>query len=199
MRRRMLEERLVLIRHGQSTWNAEKRLAGQGDPPLTDAGRAEAAALAPVLAGFPPERAVVSDLVRARETAALLGHPGARVDARWREVAVGEWEGRPWRELPADTEPAWRGGPLVPPGGESWEQALARVAGAVEDLRAAGGPWLVVAHGAAIRAAVCVLTGLDGRRITGPANASLTVLRLSGPSPQLETYGWTPNGTLFAP
>jgi broad specificity phosphatase PhoE len=199
MRRRMLEERLVLIRHGKSTWNAEHRLAGQGDPPLTEAGRREAAALAPVLGDFPAERAVVSDLVRARETAALLGHPGARVDARWREVAVGEWEGRPWRELPAGTEPAWRGGPLVPPGGESWEQATARVAGAVDELRSAGGSWLVVSHGAAIRAAVCALTGIDARRITGPANASVTVVRLSDPGPQLLTYGWTPNGTLFAP
>src|SRR4051794_31881622 len=120
MRRRMLEERLVLIRHGQSTWNADGLLAGQGDPPLTQAGRREAAALAPVLGGFPPERAIVSDLVRARDTAALLGHPDARVDARWREVAVGEWEGRPLSEIPAGTEPAWRGGTLVPPGGESW-------------------------------------------------------------------------------
>jgi glucosyl-3-phosphoglycerate phosphatase len=197
MRRRMLEDRLVLVRHGQSTWNAEKRLAGQGDPPLTETGRREAAALEPVLGGFPPERAVVSDLVRARETAALLGHPGARVDARWREVAVGEWEGRPWTELPAGTEPAWRGGPLVPPGGESWEQALARVAGPLDELRAAGGSWLVVSHGAAIRATVCVLTGIDARRITGPANASVTVLRLSGPSVQLLTYGWTPDGQLF--
>jgi hypothetical protein len=44
-----------------------------------------------------------------------------------------------------------------------------------------------------------VLTGIDARRITGPANASLSVLRLSGPSPQLLTYGWTPNGSVFAP
>ncbi|HEY7077008.1 MAG TPA: histidine phosphatase family protein [Solirubrobacteraceae bacterium] len=195
----MLEDRLLLIRHGESTWNAERRLAGQADPPLTEGGRRQAAALAPAVGGFPPERAVVSDLVRARETAALLGHPGARVDARWREFAVGEWEGRPWRELPPGTEPAWRGGPLVPPGGESWEEATARVAGALEELRAAGGSWLVVSHGAAIRATVCVLTGIDARRITGPANASLSVLRLSGPSPQLLTYGWTPNGSVFAP
>jgi glucosyl-3-phosphoglycerate phosphatase len=199
MRRRMLEERLVLIRHGQSTWNADGLLAGQGDPPLTEAGRREAAALAPVLNGFPPERAIVSDLARARDTAALLGHPGARVDARWRELAVGEWEGRPLSEIPAGTEPAWRGGTLVPPGGESWEQGLARVAGALRELRAAGGSWLVISHGGTIRATVSVLTGIDGRSIAGPANASVTVLRLAGTSAQLLAYGWTPDGQVFRP
>jgi probable phosphoglycerate mutase len=109
-------------------------------------------------------------------------------------VSVGEWEGRPLSELPAGTEPAWRGGPLVPPGGESWEAASARVAGALEELRGAGGSWLVVSHGGTIRATVALLTGIDPRRITGPANASITVLRLGRDAAQLRAYGWTPNG-----
>ena len=106
----MLSARLILVRHGQSTYNAQARLQGQADPPLSDAGRAEAELLRSALAPFPEDRVVTSDLQRARETATLLGYPNARVDARLREIDVGAWAGRALAELPAGTDPAWRGG-----------------------------------------------------------------------------------------
>jgi broad specificity phosphatase PhoE len=181
-------DRLFLVRHGESTYNAEGRLQGQADPPLTPRGRAEAEALAQVLDGVAPARAIASDLVRARETAALLGHPDAPTDPRLREIDVGEWSGRPISDFPSGSEPSWRGGPLVPPGGEAWEELVARVGAALDDLLAAGGPWLVVAHGGVVRAAVTYLTGADARRLAGPANASATVLA----GRRLVAYGWTP-------
>jgi probable phosphoglycerate mutase len=187
---------LLLIRHGQSTYNAQARLQGQADPPLSDAGRREAEQLARALPAFAPERVVTSDLRRASETAALLGYPGARPDARWREIDVGEWAGRPLAEFPSGTEPAWRGGPLSPPGGETWDDLVARVGGAVDELVAAGGTWVVVCHGGVVRAALSHVTGADPRRIAGPANASVTVIRPGAP-PRLEAYGWTADG-LFA-
>ena len=184
----MLSARLVLVRHGQSTWNAEGRLQGQADPPLSESGREEARALAPHLAGFPAERVVTSDLRRARETAALLGHDGARRDPRWREIDVGAWSGRSLDELPRGAEVSWRAGPLVPPGGESWGALTARVRGAAEELAAAGGAWLVVAHGGVIRALVGELAGVDPTRLAGPANASVTVW--DPVRAQLLGYGW---------
>ena len=190
----MLAARLVLVRHGQSTWNADGLLQGQADPPLSELGRAEAAALAPVLRGFPPDRVIASDLLRARETAALAGYPSPRLDSRWREVGVGEWQGRPLSELPPGSEPSWRGGPLVPPGGEAWEAMAERVAAAVYELRASGGSWLVVCHGGSVRAAVAALTGADARRIAGPANASVTVLSFDDAPSQLLAFAWTRNG-----
>ena len=63
--------RLVLVRHGQSTYNAQARLQGQADPPLSDAGRAQAEALRPFLPRF--AQVVTSDLVRASETATRTG------------------------------------------------------------------------------------------------------------------------------
>src|SRR6478752_6577613 len=84
--------RLVLVRHGQSTYNAQGLLQGQSDPPLSDPGRAQAEALRPFLPRF--ERVVTSDLVRASETASLLGYPDARPDPRWREIDLGSWSGR---------------------------------------------------------------------------------------------------------
>src|SRR5262245_14524749 len=148
-------DRLFLVRHGESTYNAEGRLQGQADPPLTPRGRAEAEALAGLLDG----RVISSDLVRARETAALLGHPDAPTDRRLREIHVGEWEGRRLADFPPGPEFSWRGGPVTPPGGEPWVEMVERVGGIVDELLAGGGPWLVIAHGGVVRAAVTYLTG----------------------------------------
>src|SRR5919202_2257529 len=109
--RGMLSARLVLVRHGQSVWNADGLLQGQADPPLSPAGRAEAAALAPYLRGFPADRVRSSDLRRAVETAALAGHADPVLDPRLREIDVGEWAGRPLAELPRGSEVSWRAGP----------------------------------------------------------------------------------------
>jgi broad specificity phosphatase PhoE len=181
-------DRLILVRHGESTYNAEGRLQGQADPPLSPRGRAEAEALARALDGAAPQRVISSDLVRARETAALLGHPEAPTDARLREIDVGEWAGRPISDFPPGTEPSWRGGPLVPPGGEAWPELVVRVGAVIDELVAEGGPWLVVAHGGVVRAAVTHVTGADARRLAGPANASVTVLA----GRRLLAYAWTP-------
>jgi len=178
--------RIVLVRHGQSTYNAHGRLQGQTDTPLSDVGRAEAEALRPFLPRF--EQVITSDLQRASETAALLGHPGARRDARWREIDLGGWAGRLVSEFPDEQEGAWRGGPLHADDGESWGQFVARVGGALDELAQAGGEWLVVCHGGAIRAALSHVTGADPRTVIGPANTSVTVLR----PPFLERYAWTP-------
>ena len=187
----MLSARLLLVRHGQSTYNAQARLQGQADPPLSDAGRREAELLAPALAPFPPERVITSDLRRARETAALLGYPDALPDARWREIDVGAWAGRPLSEFPSGSEPAWRGGPLHAPDGETWDELQARVGDAVDELIADGGSWLVICHGGVVRAALSHVTGADPQRVAGPGNASVTVVRTGSPA-RLETYGWTP-------
>jgi probable phosphoglycerate mutase len=189
----MLSPRLFLVRHGQSTHNAAELLQGQADPPLSELGRGEAERLRPARAGIPAQRVITSDLRRARETAELLGHPGARPDARWREIDVGAWAGRPLAEFPGGSEPAWRGGPLAAPDGESWARFQARVAGAVDELAAAGGSWLVVCHGGVVRATLSHVTGADPRRVAGPRNTSVTIVRM-GETPRLEAYAWTPSG-----
>jgi len=187
----MLSARLILVRHGQSTHNAQARLQGQADPPLSAAGRAEAERLRPALARFDEDRVVTSDLQRASQTAELLGYPGARRDPRLREIDVGAWQGRPLADFPAGPETAWRGGPLKADDGESWADLQARVGAALDELVAAGGPWLVVCHGGVVRAALSHVTGADPRRVAGPANASVTIVRAASP-PQLESYGWVP-------
>jgi broad specificity phosphatase PhoE len=190
-------DRLILVRHGESTWNAEERLQGQLDPPLSERGREQSRALAAMLDGLPDERVVCSDLGRARETAELLGLRPVRFDARWREIDVGEWGGRTAAEIDAQGSELtnWRGGPRRAPSGEPWETFSARVAGAVDELIAAAGSWLVICHGGCIRVAVAHVTGADPLALGSPPNASATVFEL-GPRPRLLVYGSLPDGGL---
>ncbi len=83
--------RVLLLRHGQSTWNVEARWQGRADPPLSPAGEGQARQAAPALTGAVAVWS--SDLARARRTAELLapGDVTVRVDARLRERDVGPW------------------------------------------------------------------------------------------------------------
>jgi probable phosphoglycerate mutase len=193
----LLTSRLILVRHGESTWNAEHRLQGQLDPPLSELGREQARALAPVLGELPAERVISSDLARARETAELLELRPARFDPGWREIDVGEWAGRTAAEIDAQAGEVtnWRGGPRTAPDGETWAAFTRRVAGEVDALVAEGGPWLVVCHGGCIRVAVAHLTGADPLRLGSPPNASVTAFELGEP-PRLLAYGSLPDGRL---
>jgi broad specificity phosphatase PhoE len=88
--------RFVLIRHGQTPWNAAGRWQGHLDPSLSALGREQAARLAGELGGEPIEAIIASDLRRALETATILGEAiGLRpeCDARLRELDVGRWSG----------------------------------------------------------------------------------------------------------
>jgi probable phosphoglycerate mutase len=199
----MSPDRLILIRHGESTWNAEHRLQGQQDVPLSEAGRAQALELRPLVAaaadGIAPERVLCSDLARARETAELLGLAPHAFDARWREIDVGEWGGRSAAEIDAQSDALtnWRGGPRTAPGGETWAAFTARVGAALDELVRAGGSWIVICHGGCIRVATSTLTGADPLALGSPPNASVTTFELGGASrARLLTYGSLPDGGL---
>ena len=154
-------------------------------------------ALAPLVArlGIPPERVVCSDLGRARQTAELLGLEPAAYDPAWREIDVGAWGGRTAAEVDAEVAEvtSWRGGARTAPDGEPWSAFAARVSAAADALIAAGGPWLVVAHGGCIRATCAHVTGGDALAFGSPPNASLTTIE-PGPRPRLLGYGVTPDG-----
>jgi broad specificity phosphatase PhoE len=95
---------VLLLRHGASTWNAERRIQGQGDPPLTDEGRLQAHAAAVALREFALTRIIASDLQRAAETARIIAAAlglELRFDQRWRERDVGAWTGMTRGEIRA--------------------------------------------------------------------------------------------------
>lgn len=151
--------RVLLLRHGQSTWNAEGRWQGWADPPLSAAGEEQARQAAVALRGAGFDRIVSSDLVRAVRTAEVMAaelgvaaverHPGLR------ERDVGEWSGCTTAEIEARWPgqlQAWRDGHLEqPPGGESRPALSERVMAAVAALAAGDGVLLAVTHGGVIR------------------------------------------------
>jgi probable phosphoglycerate mutase len=87
---------LLLVRHGETDWNADGRLQGQTDRPLTDYGRRQARELAEQLADEGLEAIYASDLARARETAEIVGERlglPVELDPDLREKDWGTWEG----------------------------------------------------------------------------------------------------------
>lgn len=187
--------RLILVRHGESEWNALGRVQGQADPPLHPRGRDEARRTAPLVRALEPEVAVTSDLRRAVETGELL-FPGAGTDPRWRESAMGDWTGRSGAELyaePGGRFAAWRDGLADPPGGESWDHVCDRVTEAARELRVSGAERaLVVTHGGPIRAACAVLVGLAPDQLVPVGNASITVIELVHDRGRLASFAVSP-------
>lgn len=157
--------RIAFLRHGPTDWNAEGRIQGRIDTPLSDAGRAKMAALLPP-GGFERARAFTSPLARARETASLLGFPNAAPDARLAEHNWGEWEGMTREDILArDGEDAFiHAGSAIdftPKGGESTRALLARVAAFIRDAARATGDAIAITHRGVLRSAYTLATGWD--------------------------------------
>jgi broad specificity phosphatase PhoE len=166
---------LLLVRHGESTWNHERRIQGQLDPPLSDHGREQAARLGRRLAGRPFTGFYTSDLRRAIETSSLIGQAvGIEPTpiALLREIYLGEWEGLNTEELAARFPKAWAGWTQEPnwdlvPGSEGSAAFEARVEAALDSIfkRHPAGDVLVVTHGGVIQIALHHAIGRPGRGI----------------------------------
>jgi broad specificity phosphatase PhoE len=159
-----VEVSLLLARHGQTLENAHGLILGRRDPPLSAAGRQQAAQLAVHLAGAGVSTIWCSPLRRAHQTAAIVGEAlgsAPRVRPDLIESDRGEWEGVPVA-LIAQRTPALHaafeaGDPdFTFPGGESIASQVARTRRALDEIAAAAGPGraLVVAHAGTIRAAM---------------------------------------------
>ena len=166
--------RLALIRHGESAWIVEGRFQGQGDPPLSEAGERQAAAVGARMAATsampsvpvpdgPPVAIWHSPLLRAVQTAQAI-HEARGADAPLRpldglkELGQGEWEGRTHdevRERWPDELAAWQDDPLNhhAPGGESLREGMVRVRSALATILGhdapagadgASTPWAIV-------------------------------------------------------
>ncbi|MCW2935761.1 MAG: Fructose-2 6-bisphosphatase-like protein [Actinomycetia bacterium] len=173
----------MLLRHGQTIWNAEHRFQGQTDIPLDETGMAQAERVGYLLAALRPDAIVSSDLSRAVATAqplAKLTGLVVSVDKDLRERFGGRWEGLTDDEIreqyPRERE-TWS-----PPDGESAEAVADRMAVAlprVADSIPPGGLAVVVSHGAALRFGMERLLGIGGQgaSVLGPlSNCSWSVL-----------------------
>jgi broad specificity phosphatase PhoE len=163
-------------------------MQGQLDPPLSDLGREQSLALAPFIADLEAGPVICSDLLRARETAEVLGLECDRFDPAWREIDMGDWSGKMVSEVDKGQMRSWRTGVLAPPHGENWPTFQTRVARAVAEATAGGQSVLVVTHGGCIRAVTSHLTGADRLKLAPPVNASLTIFEI-GARTRLHSYG----------
>jgi len=157
---------LLLVRHAEPT-DRDRCHGARSDPGLSPLGHRQATALGlrvRLLAGEfgPVRRLICSPAARAITTAVpLAAHLGRQhsTDERWRERDFGEWEGQPWHQLwptvprevtdDADAYLAW-----TPPGGETPQEVVARIAPALQDALEGSGTTVVVTHAGAIRQAL---------------------------------------------
>lgn len=188
--------RLILVRHAETAWNAEGRHQGQTfDIPLSEAGRAQAAALAQRFQDLDIARAAASPLLRARETAELaLGTRGAMLDydLDLREISHGTWEGKTLTEIQAEdgeTLRAWRERPEATrlPGGETLAEVEARAWAALE--RATAGlageeVLLLVTHDGVNRVLLCRILGLPLSQVWRFRQAPTCLNLVEGPDLQ---------------
>ncbi len=156
---------LWLVRHGESTYNAEGRYAGWSDPPLTEAGVAMASSLSERLSKIEFDGIWRSDKMRTQQTASLAGFPDASVDERLREVDFGEMEGKTYAEVGEELRHRLRSfQDFYAPGGESVAQVRSRVHAFLSELPA--GRHLIFSHGGWIR---CVLVECGSDRFPDKA------------------------------
>ncbi|MCO4864129.1 histidine phosphatase family protein [Cupriavidus sp. WGlv3] len=191
---------LIVIRHGETAWNRERRLQGQLDIPLNETGHAQARALADALAGEPIDAVYSSDLSRALETAAPLAEAlglQVRADARLRERSYGALQGKTYAEvaehLPEDFA-RWqaRVPDYAPPAGESLLGFHERAVDAVLALsrRHPGERIALVAHGGVLD---CLYREATGMTLEAPRQHELlnaSVNRLRSDSTHLTLAQW---------
>ncbi|WP_286953686.1 MULTISPECIES: histidine phosphatase family protein [Corynebacterium] len=168
-----MSRRLILIRHGQTTYNATGRMQGHLDTDLAEVGYEQAAAAAALLRDKDISYIISSDLIRAKETARVIADSlgmDYAVDKRLRETDLGRWQGMSSAEVDAQFPGAraiWRHDPTwAPPEGESRVDVAKRARPVIDSLMRTSttwddGPVLVVAHGGAISALTCHLLGLE--------------------------------------
>ena len=165
----MSHSRIIIWRHGRTSWNAEMRWQGQSDIPLDEVGVVQAASAAQKLVEYSPVKIVSSDLMRAERTAnslaELVGLP-IEIDQRLRETNGGIWEGMTQEDIRRDHDEylqSWLKDAAVPAGvtGETRDAVADRVASAiVEHASATDGTLVVATHGGAARVAILKMLGL---------------------------------------
>ncbi len=201
-----MKRTMLIIRHGQTTWNVERRLPGQlPGVALNDTGRQQAARLAEALTVLPISTIISSPLERARETAEIVAKGRGlevQLEADLMDTDVGPWAGKAIEEL-NKSDPAWKAyvkDPTVAPEGvETFPQVQQRVVAAVERWLAKEGIGAYptfVAHADVVKLLIAHYTGLEAGRAGSLMidNASVSLVEMDGEQrPRVVSIGWSPH------
>jgi probable phosphoglycerate mutase len=167
--------RILLVRHGETQWNREKRFQGQIDVPLNEMGRVQGQQVAKFLKAVPLQAAVTSPMLRPKETAEMIlqHHPDVplQLNANLCEIGHGLWEGKLEAEIEQDFPGLlhqWQTAPetVQMPEGENLQDIWSRAIAAWDAIVQASaslpvpGTTLVVAHDAINKAILCYVLGL---------------------------------------
>ena len=187
---------ILLIRHGQTEYNATGRWQGHLDVPLNETGKAQAKALAQRLKNWPVAAVYASDLKRAAMTAVYLSETWGLTptyDPAWRERDVGVFEGRDTKELQQEYPEVlakMRHGVYDIPGSETHETLQSRAVAAYEKVVNAYPAEMVavVSHGGTLNTVVSHVLGIPkGQfgRLNFRGNTGLTIIEINDRGPRL--------------
>ncbi len=169
---------LWLIRHGETEWSRTGQHTGRSDIPLTEAGRAQAAAIGRHLAGRNFALVLTSPLDRARDTCRLAGFSdAARIAPDLHEWDYGDYEGRSTPDIQKD-RPGWNLWCDGVPNGETIEQVAERARRVIERATSAAGDVAMFAHGHILRILAACWTGLppNAGRVLVLSTATISTL-----------------------
>jgi phosphoserine phosphatase len=186
--------KILLVRHGETSWNLEGRFQGRSDVPLNEKGKEQANALALALKGESLTAIYSSPLARAKETARRIKafHPSAPLyeEEGLMEMDLGEFEGIEgprWAAQYAEFRAAWKENPasVRMPGGEDLQEVQARAISALERIAGAHAPestLVLCSHNFVILTILCHALGipLDRFRELRQGTAALNVLYKQG-------------------
>jgi probable phosphoglycerate mutase len=180
------DRRVLLLRHGRTAWNAQRRFQGHADPPLDEIGRAQAWEVAAIVAALRPDLLVSSSALRAHQTAEIIGEVCGlplRTDLRFRERGLGHWEGLTLDEVarayPEEYAQWATGSDVARRDGESRDEVAERALAAFAELPVAE-VTVLVTHGATAMALCNSLIGIAQRvhPLAALANCHWTELTL---------------------
>ncbi|GAC1398861.1 MAG: hypothetical protein NVSMB49_07740 [Ktedonobacteraceae bacterium] len=208
-----MKQTLLIVRHGQTTWNVEHRLPGQlPGVALNENGRQQASRLAEALTVLPISAIISSPLERAYDTAQIIAKGRdipIQVEPDLMDTQIGHWAGQVIEDI-SKSDPAWkeyvRNPNVAPEGVETFPQVQQRVVAAVERWRTQeniGAFPVFVAHADVVKLLVAHYSGLEaGKAGTFHIdNASVSLIELENEQPpQVVAIGWSPSpGWLKAP
>jgi broad specificity phosphatase PhoE len=159
--------RVVLVRHGQTTWSAEGRHTGWTDLALTEAGERQGKALGEMLSDYRFAGVLTSPLARAQRTSELAGF-GAEAEAEpdLMEWDYGDYEGRTTADI-RNESPGWSVWTHPIPGGESLSELAARADRVIGRIRETEGDVLLFGHGHALRVLAVRWLNLEPKTASG--------------------------------